>query len=54
MKPNKWFQRYGTKSARHKKGFYTGEDEMLGIHILEVNKTSHLLQKFIKRFENTK
>ena len=27
---------------------------MLGIHILEVNKTSHLLQKFIKRFENTK
>ena len=54
MKPNKWFQRYGTKSARHKKGFYTGEDEMLGIHILEVNKTSHLLQKFIKKFENTK
>ena len=27
---------------------------MLGIHILEVNKTSHLLQKFIKKFENTK
>ena len=27
---------------------------MLGINILEVNKTSHQLQKFIKRFENTK
>jgi hypothetical protein len=27
---------------------------MLGIDILEINKTSHLLQKFIKRFENTK
>jgi len=26
---------------------------MLGIHMLEVNKNSHLLQKFIKRFENT-
>ena len=27
---------------------------MLGINILEVNETSHQLQKFIKRFENTK
>ena len=27
---------------------------MLGNNILEVNKTSHQLQKFIKRFENTK